>query len=158
MARIEEVSDHGLEVLKKAATVPDDTYKTRYSLRTELSDAALLAIEEAIKNGNFLNVVDQIDTTPLLDVSVTNIPASSGTPLTIVASLAADIKGIHVVEDIGEYMGLYSDPSGTPVLEAILPLGGGRMDLKITAGTELGLRHMKDVAITGDFIAINFLG
>jgi len=105
-----------------------------------------------------LDVVDFIDTTPLLDVSTTNIPASSGTPVTIVASLAANVQKIQSVEDIGEYIGVYSDPSGTPVLECILPLGGGEVEVNLPAGTEIGLRHMKNAAITTDFIAINFLG
>lgn len=34
MAQIDDVVDHGLEVLKKSAYIPDDTKKTRYALRT----------------------------------------------------------------------------------------------------------------------------
>jgi len=33
MGTIEFVDDHGLEVLKKAGTIPDDNFKTRYALR-----------------------------------------------------------------------------------------------------------------------------
>jgi hypothetical protein len=38
MAQIDDVSDHGLEVLKKCAIVRDDTYKSRYSLRVASKD------------------------------------------------------------------------------------------------------------------------
>lgn len=102
-------------------------------------------------------VIDQLDT-PFWDASSVNIPASSGTPVTVVSSLAADTYRMVIVEDIGEYIGLYSDPSGTPTLIGILPLGGGVVDFYIAAGTELGLRAMNDAAITNYNIAINFLG
>jgi len=35
MTQISDVVDHGLEVLKKSAIIPDDSYKTRYALRTQ---------------------------------------------------------------------------------------------------------------------------
>lgn len=35
MAQINDIADHGLEILKKSAIIPDDTYKTRYALRTK---------------------------------------------------------------------------------------------------------------------------
>lgn len=105
-----------------------------------------------------LDIVDQIDTTPLLDVSSTNIPASASLPVQIVASLAADVKKIIVVDDIGEYIGLYTGASSSEVLECILHLGGGETKVEIAAGTRISLRHMKNTALTADFIAINFLG
>lgn len=37
MAQVDDVVDHGLEVLKKSAFIPDDTYPTRYGIRTSLS-------------------------------------------------------------------------------------------------------------------------
>lgn len=105
-----------------------------------------------------LDVVDQIDTTPLLDVSASNIPASASLPLEVVASLAADVYAVQSVEDIGEFIGLYSGPASSEVLECILPLGGGEVRVNIPAGTRVSLRHMKNTAITTDFIALNFLG
>jgi len=36
MTRVLDVADHGLEVLKKSAIIPDNTYKTRYALRSSL--------------------------------------------------------------------------------------------------------------------------
>jgi len=105
-----------------------------------------------------LTVVDQIDTTPLLDLSSVNIPASSANSLSLVASLAAAVKKVITVEDIGEFLGLYSGPVATPTLLCILPLGGGEVDISIPAGTLVSIRHMKNSAIASGFIAINFLG
>lgn len=112
-----------------------------------------------------LTVVDMLDpdgTTGLQLWTTETIPANASAPIVAVASTAAIIKKIKVVEDIGEFIGLYSDPSGSPVLEAVLPLGGGEIDINIPAGTELGLRNMKNASINlgslGSAIAINFLG
>ena len=70
-----------------------------------------------------LDVVDQIDTTPLLDTSSTNIPGSAGSPVEIVASTAADIKKLISVEDIGEFIGIYTGAAASEVLKAVLPPG-----------------------------------
>ena len=105
-----------------------------------------------------LTVVDEIDTTPLLDVSSTNIPASASLPVEIVASTAAQVYAVQSIEDIGEFIGLYTGAASSEVLAAILPLGGGDVRVNIPAGTRISLRHMKNTAITTDFIAINFLG
>lgn len=118
------------------------------------TEATLTSIDSSLN----LNIVDQIDTTPLLDVSVTNIPASAGSPVEIVASTASEIKKIITVEDIGEFIGLYTGGVGVEVLKCILPLGGGEVELQISAGTRISLRHMKNSAITSGFIAVNFLG
>jgi len=106
----------------------------------------------------FLEPVDFIDTTPLLDVSSSNIPASANTPLTIVLSLAAAVKKLQWQDDVGEFIGVYSDPTGTPVLQTIIGPGGASAEVDIAAGTRIGLRHMKNSAITSGFIAITFLG
>jgi len=105
-----------------------------------------------------VTVVDQIDTTPLLDVSVSNIPASSANSLQLVASLAADVRKIITVEDIGEFFGLYSGPVATPTLLCILPLGGGEVDVVIPSGSLVSIRHMKDSAVTSGYFSINFIG
>lgn len=105
-----------------------------------------------------LAVVDQIDATPLLDTSLTNIPASAGNPVTVVASLAAQAKKIVSVEDIGEYIGLYTGAALSEVLYCILPLGGGEIEVSIPIATRISLRAMKNAAITSSSIALNFLG
>jgi hypothetical protein len=107
---------------------------------------------------SYLNVVDVMDT-PFLDSSSTNIPASSGTPVTVVASLAATVNKVQFIDTTGGFIGLYSDPAGTPVLEAIFGPGSDQtIEVSIPSGTVLGLRNMQDAAITSGSIVINFLG
>lgn len=104
-----------------------------------------------------LDVVDLVDGN-IIDTSVSNIPASSGGYLTIVASLASDVKRIKVIEDVGEFIGLYD---GANTLLCILPQGftGGEMDIAIASGTVLKVRNMKNANINADTrLAINFLG
>lgn len=125
---------------------------------TSAKQDTIIASVATIAANTALTVVDQIDTTPLLDVSLSNIPASSASSLQIVASLAAAVKRVQTIEDIGEYLGLYSGPVATPTLLCVLPLGGGEVDVAIPAGTLVSIRHMKNTAITADYIAINFLG
>lgn len=126
----------------------------RYILTRYTSDGSqIVTVTE-----DYLDVVDQIDTTPLLSVAVTNIPKSSSLPVQVVASLAADTKKLIIVEDIGEFIGLYTGAAASEVLKAVLPLGGGEFDLELMAGTRVSLRHMKDTDITSDYISINFLG
>lgn len=128
------------------------------SLSTVLSTEQQ-AILTAISTGTTkLGVIDQIDTTPLLDVSLSNIPASANPPLQIVASLAANCRKILSIDDIGEYIGLYIGGVGAEVLYCIMPLGGGEMEVNIPAASRISLRNMKNSAIVSDFIAINFLG
>lgn len=105
-----------------------------------------------------LDVVDFLDA-GVLDASSTNIPASASVPVTVVASLAAAVKKIKVFDTTGFYIGLYSDPAGTPVLEAILGPGmDGDIEVDLPATTVLGLRHMQNSAITGGEVGINFMG
>ena len=105
-----------------------------------------------------LDIVDFLDT-PLLDASSTNIPASASTPLTVVASLAAAVKKIQILDTTGSFIGLYSDPAGTPVLEAIIgPGSDSTIEVALPATTVLGLRNMENSAIAVGNVAINFMG
>lgn len=105
-----------------------------------------------------LDVVDQLDAN-LLETSSTNIPASSGAPVSVVSSLAADVKAVHLQDTTGEYIGIYSDPAGTPALEAIINPGSDSIiRLELASGTEIGLRNMKNSAISVGDLAIQFLG
>lgn len=105
-----------------------------------------------------IDVADQIDTTPLLDLSSTNIPASSSNPVQVVATTAGQISKIVSVEDIGEFIGLYTGAALSEVLECVLPLGGGEIEVSIPINTRISLRNMKNAAITSGFIALNLIG
>lgn len=101
---------------------------------------------------------DQIDTTPLLDTSSTNIPASASSPLQVVASLAGHVSKIVSVEDIGEFIGVYTGGSGSETLLCVLPLGGGEIAVNIAIGTRISIRNMKNATISSGFIALNLIG
>lgn len=104
------------------------------------------------------DVVDQIDTTPVLDTSSTNIPGSASSPVEVVASTAAAVQKVLTVEDIGEFIGLYTGAVAAEVLKCVLPLGGGEVQVDIPAGTRISLRAMGAAAISTGSIAINFIG
>lgn len=105
-----------------------------------------------------LDVIDFLDT-PLLDASSTNIPASSGTPVTVVASLAAAVKKVQLLDTTGSFIGLYTDPAGTPVLQAVFGPGSDQiLDVAISAASVIGLRNMENSAITAGLVSVNFIG
>lgn len=113
--------------------------------------------QQIVVNTTALSAVDQLDT-PLLDTSSTNIPASSGSPVQVVSSLNSDVKKIVSVEDIGEFIGLYTGAPASETLLVVLPLGGGEIDVSIPGATRISLRAMENTAISTGKIAINFLG
>ena len=113
-----------------------------------------------IDNLQRLDIVDQLDGT-ILDPSSTTIPASASLPLEIVASTAAAIKELQVIDDIGEFLGLYTGAASSEVFLCVLPQGytGASLPVKIPAGTRLSIKNMKNATITTDTrLAINFLG
>lgn len=93
----------------------------------------------------------------LFDASVTNIPASTLDATQVVATLAAAVTKIQIIEDIGEFMALYSDAARTNLL-CFLPLGGGEVEVSIGAGSSIFIGHLKGTNIVSGNIAINFLG
>jgi len=105
-----------------------------------------------------INRLEIKETTALLDTSSTNIPASSGNPLELVASTTAIIRKIQSVEDIGEFMGIYEGAALSETLVGILPLGGGEIEVNLPAATRISIRNMKNSAITTGFITLNLLG
>lgn len=125
---------------------------------TEAKQDTQITSLQNIESAVDLTVVDQIDSTPLLDTSSTNIPASSGNPQQVVASTAARVRKIISVEDIGEYIGIYTGVALSEVLLAVLPLGGGEIEVDIPASTRISLRAMENTAISSGKIALNFLG
>lgn len=125
-------------------------------LATEAKQDTMITSLQSLDAG--LDVVDQIDTTPLLNTASTNIPASSGNPVEVIGSLAADAKKIVISENIGEFIGLYTGAALSETLKAVLPIGGGEIELNITSGTRISLRAMENTAISTGFIALNVLG
>lgn len=99
----------------------------------------------------YLEIVDFLDS-GLVDASSTAITTAG---LTVVASLASNIKKIAIFEDIGEFMAL---TNGADAILAYLPLGGGEIDIVANAATALKLKSLTGSSITSGKIAMNFLG
>lgn len=162
-----------------SALTSDGSGNLRVSVQNSVTEATLTNIDNNISNINGLtqnindntaNTVDrldsiknatvtaQIDSTPLLDTSITNIPASASNPLELVASLPNDITSLVSVEDIGEFLGIYTGAAASEVLLGVLPLGGGELKVFIAAGTRISIRNMKNAVVDSGSIAINFIG
>lgn len=106
-----------------------------------------------------LDVVDFIDTTPVLDTSSTNIPASASSPLEIVASLAANTRKIKVNDTTGEFIGLYTGAPASEVLQCIIGPGeDGILPVQLASGDRVSLRNMANASISVGSLAIQFVG
>jgi hypothetical protein len=108
---------------------------------------------------NRLDVVDVFDT-PVLDASSSNIPGSAGSPLEVVASLAADVQKVHLQDTTGFYIGLYTGAAASEVLKMIINPGSDSIvECALASGTRISLRRLDSTtAIDVGQIAINFLG
>lgn len=104
-----------------------------------------------LQTANAKTPVDFLDS-GLVDASSTNITTGG---LSVVSSLAADCTELEIIEDIGQFMAI---TDGTDAILSYLPLGGGRVKLSISSGTELKLASLTGSSITSGNIAINFLG
>lgn len=98
------------------------------------------------------------ESTALIDTSSTNIPGSASNSLSVITSTAQQTNKIQSVEDIGEYIGVYTGAVASPVLVGILPLGGGEINVNIAAGTRISLRSMTASAISVGKIVLNMVG
>jgi hypothetical protein len=108
---------------------------------------------------NAIAPVDFLDAGVFDSASGTNIP--TGGSAVLVANLAAACTEIEVVDDIGEYMSLYTEPGGsTPgyTLKTYLPLGGGRVKVSLLSGDKIKLYSETGTTINSGKIAMNFLG
>lgn len=125
------------------------------STEDKVVQAAIQTAVESVNNG--LNVVDFLDT-PLFDAGATQINGSAGAFVEIVASTAAAVKKLDIIDDIGEYIGIYTGAAAAEVLAAVTKLGGGEIEIQIPIATRLSVRNMKAAAITVGNMAINLLG
>lgn len=153
-----------LETKSSAANVLLTSLETKSSAANvlltslETKSTAANALLTTIEANTSLDVLDVLDT-PLLVAASTNIPASASTPLTVVAALAATCKAIHVANSSTSFLGLYSDPAGTPVLECVVKAGCDIViPIALAGSVVLGLRNMENSAVVLGLVSINFLG
>lgn len=105
-----------------------------------------------------LDVVDLFDT-PLLDTSGTNIPGSASNPVQVVASLAAAVKAVDIMDTTGGWIGLYTGAALSEVLKMVIGPGMDRtVEVAIPAATRISLRSLTTSAISSGEVSINFIG
>jgi len=109
---------------------------------------------------NTLDVIDFIDTTPVLDASVTTINGNAGAFVTLVASTAAATKKIQVLDTTGAFLGLYTGPAASEVLKVIVGPGSDQtIECAIAAGTRVSVRRLDSATnVTSGNLAVNFIG
>jgi hypothetical protein len=105
------------------------------------------------------SVVDLLDAN-ILDTSSTNIAGSAASPTQVVASLAAAVKAMQILDTTGAFIGLYTGPSGSEVLRLIIGPGSDQtIDHAIPSATRISLKRLDSTtAISSGIVAINFLG
>jgi hypothetical protein len=109
MAEISKVNDHGLEVLKKAGLIPDDTKLTEYALRTKITDAIEGSFSPSgLRTAGKITVVELTDSewrplpaTALSDRNAIAIQNKSGVEMKINYTNTVGYEGI-VIENNGE--------------------------------------------------------
>ncbi len=105
------------------------------------------------------DVVDLIDTTPVLDTASTTINGSAGAFVAIVASLAAAVREIRVNDTTGEFIGVYTGAAAAEVLQCVVGPGmDGIIPVQMSAAERVTLRNMATTSITTGKICIQFLG
>ena len=101
------------------------------------------AATEATLNNILLETNLKVNqTSALIDCSVTPIPNQASLPLQLIASTSARCLKIQIVEDIGEYMALYTGAPGSEVLLCALPLGGGEVEVDVPAATRISIKTL----------------
>jgi len=102
--------------------------------------------------------VDELDA-ETLDPSSTTIPKSSSNAIAIVASLAAPVSEIQVIQDVGEFMAIYTDAARTSKICNLPLTPDEKVSVTIPVGTAIYIGAIKDVDITAaSLLLINFIG
>jgi len=106
--------------------------------------------------GAALDTVDLMDT-PVLDGTL--VPASSSSPLQVVASLAEQVRKIQCLDTTGYFIGVYEGPPALEVLKFIIGPGSDQIiEVNIPQGTRISVRNMENVVPTSGSLVLNFLG
>lgn len=99
--------------------------------------------------GSFTVAPPQIyATSALISTDVTNIPSNASLPLELIASTTQTTVEIQIIEDIGEFMALYTGAASSEVMLCALPLGGGEVKVNIPSGTRISIKSLKATTIS----------
>lgn len=104
-------------------------------------------------------VIDTFTAVAPIDFSSSNLPAvGDATGLELVASTSTRLRKIQSIDDAGVFIGLYSGAPTALVLEAILPIAGGVVEVDIPAGTRLSIKHLEASVVNIGKFAANLKG
>jgi cellobiose-specific phosphotransferase system component IIC len=108
---------------------------------------------------NTLSVIDLLDA-GILDTSSTNIAGSASSPTQVVASTAAATKKMQILDTTGAFIGLYTGPLASEVLQLVIGPGSDQtIEHAIPASTRISLKRLDSTtAISSGIVAINFIG
>jgi hypothetical protein len=142
LTSIEDNTD-GLETLLGIANV-------------ELGDAnaTLTALDSKVQTLIDEQSIKTFQVSSLLDASSTNITVA---PVTLIASTSARTLKIQTIDDIGEYMALYTGGVGVETILCATALGGGEYEVDVPASTRISIGSL-GTTITSGKIIINLLG
>jgi len=106
-----------------------------------------------------LTVVDLLDA-GILDTSVTNIPGSASSPVQVIASTAAPIKALQLLDTTGAFVGVYVGAVSSEVLQLVMGPGSDQtIEHSISAGSRISLKRLDSTAdVSSGIVAINCLG
>jgi hypothetical protein len=108
---------------------------------------------------NTLSVVDLLDA-GILDTSSTNINGSASAPTQVVASTAAAVKKLQILDTTGAFIGLYTGAALSEVLQLVIGPGSDQtIEHSIPARTRISLKRLDSTtAVSSGIVAINFIG
>jgi len=108
---------------------------------------------------NNLSVVDLLDAN-ILDTSSTNINGSASAPTQVVATLAAAVKKMQLLDTTGAFIGVYTGAAASEVLQFVMGPGSDQtIEHSISAGTRISLKRLDSTtAISSGIVALNFIG
>ena len=106
-----------------------------------------------------LTVVDLLDA-GILDTSSTNIPGSASSPVQVIASTAAAIKALQLLDTTGAFVGVYVGAVSSEVLQFVMGPGSDQtIQHSISAGSRVSLKRLDSTtAVSSGIVAINCLG
>lgn len=106
-----------------------------------------------------LSVVDLLDAN-ILDTSSTNIPGSASSPVQVIASTAAEIKAIQLLDTTGAFVGVYVGGIGSEVLKFVMGPGSDQtIEHNIPAASRVSLKRLDSTAaVSSGIVAMNCMG
>lgn len=106
-----------------------------------------------------LSVVDLLDA-GILDTSSTNIPGSASSPVQVIASTAAPIKALQLLDTTGAFIGVYVGGVGVEVLQLVMGPGSDQtIQHSISSGSRVSLKRLDSTtAVSSGIVAINCMG